>query len=244
MRYAIIADIHSNLTAFKAVLNDIESHGEVEQLWCLGDIVGYGPDPHECIELLCQTNHICIAGNHDLASIGKVDTTEFNPDAAAACHWTSGQLTSEDIDYIANLPLVIEEDDFTLVHGSPREPIWEYIISTGVAQENFACFKSRFCLVGHSHQPVVFNCCETEEGSARYFLPDGPVAMSEGRLIVNPGSVGQPRDGNPNAAYAIFDGEQQLISLYRIPYDIRSTQEKMQTHGLPVRLAARLSYGV
>ena len=157
MRCAIIADIHSNLTAFKAVLKDIESHGEVEQLWCLGDVVGYGPDPHECIELLCQTNHICIVGNHDLAAIGKVDTTDFNPDAATACHWTAGHLSSEDIEYIANLPLVIEEENFTLVHGSPREPIWEYIISTGVAQENFAYFKSQFCLVGHSHVPLVFS---------------------------------------------------------------------------------------
>ena len=138
MRYAIIADIHANLAAFKAVLEDIGHQGGAEKVWCLGDVVGYGPDPHECIELLCQINHVCVAGNHDWAAIGKIDTAEFNPDAAAACHWTAQQLSPADIEYLQKLPLVIEEDKFTLVHGSPREPVWEYIISTGIAQENFA----------------------------------------------------------------------------------------------------------
>ena len=244
MRYAIIADIHSNLAALTAVLDDIEHRGGADEIWCLGDIVGYGPDPRECLATLRQTTNICVAGNHDWASVGKINTSDFNPDAAAANLWTAQQLSDEDIEYISNLPLVIEEGDFTLAHGSPREPIREYLLSAGAARQNLAYFKTQCCLVGHSHQPVVFNCDETEDVSARYFLPDGPVAMSEGRLIINPGSVGQPRDGNPNAAYAIFDSEQQLIRLYRIPYDIRSTQEKMQAHGLPVRLTARLSYGV
>ena len=244
MRCAIIADIHSNLTAFKAVLKDIESHGEVEQLWCLGDVIGYGPDPHECIELLCQTNHICIAGNHDLAAIGKVDTSEFNPDAAAACHWTADQLSPEDIDYIENLPLVIEDDNFTLVHGSPREPIWEYIISTGVAQENFTYFQSQYCLVGHSHVPLVFSYGESGEFSTSRFQPGIGVILGKSRLIINPGGVGQPRDGDPRASYSIYDSETMQVKLYRVPYDIRATQDRMVARGLPLRLVARLSQGL
>jgi predicted phosphodiesterase len=245
MRYAIIADIHSNLEALKAVLDDIKQAGRVEEIWCLGDIVGYGPDPQECLAILRQTTNICVAGNHDWAAIGKINTSDFNPDAAAASQWTMHQLNDEDIEYISNLSLIIESGDFTLAHGSPREPIWEYLLSSGVASQNLSYFKTQFCLVGHSHQPVVFTCDEAGECSARYFLPDSPVSTtSGGRLIINPGSVGQPRDGNPDAAYAIYDSEQQLVRLYRVPYDIHSTQEKMQAHGLPVRLAARLSYGV
>lgn len=248
MRHAIIADIHSNLAALTAVLDDIEHRGGADEIWCLGDIIGYGPDPRECIAILQQTTNICVAGNHDWAVIGsknEVDISEFNPDAAYADQWTAQQLNDEDTEYLSNLPLVIKRDDFTLVHGSPREPVREYLLSAGAARENLAYFETRFCLVGHSHQPVVFSCDETENCSTRYFLPDNPVpTTSKGRLIINPGSVGQPRDSNPDAAYAIYDSEQQLVRLYRIPYDIRSTQEKMQAHGLPVRLAARLSYGV
>ena len=243
MRYAIIGDIHANLAAFTAVLDDIEHRGGVEKAWCLGDIVGYGPDPHECIELLRQTNHICVAGNHDWAAIGKIDTSDFNPDAAVAAHWTSQQLDASDIEYLENLPLVIEEDDFTIVHGSPREPIWEYVISSSIARENFASFKSQFCLVGHSHVPLVFSYAENDTCSVSQFLPHVMLILARNRLIINPGGVGQPRDSNPEASYAIYDSEAKQVRLYRVPYDIRSTQDKMVKCGLPIRLAARLSYG-
>jgi len=243
MRYAIIGDMHANLAAFTAVLDDIEHQGGVEKVWCLGDIVGYGPDPHECIELLRQTNHVCVAGNHDWAAISKIDTAEFNPDAAAACHWTAQQLSSADVEYLENLPLVIEEDDFTLVHGSPREPIWEYLISSGMAKENFAYFKSQFCLVGHSHAPLVFSYDESGACSPGQFSANVRLALGRNRLIINPGGVGQPRDGDPRASYAIYDSETRLIRLYRVPYDIRSTQDKMVAYGLPMRLVSRLSYG-
>ena len=244
MHYAIIGDIHANLAAFTAVLDDIERRGRVEKVWCLGDIVGYGPDPHECIELLCQTNHVCVAGNHDWAAIGKVDTAEFNPDAAAACHWTAQQLSSTDVDYLKNLPLTIEEGDFTLVHGSPREPIWEYLISTGIAKENFTYFGSQFCLVGHSHVPLVFGYSESGACSSSQFLPEIKLALGRNRLIINPGAVGQPRDGDPRASYAIYDSEIGQVRLYRVPYDIRATQDRMVAHGLPMRLIARLNSGV
>lgn len=243
MRYAIIGDIHANLTAFTAVLDDIERRGGVERVWCLGDTVGYGPDPHQCIELLQRTKHVCVAGNHDWAAAGKIDTAEFNPEAAAACHWAAQQLTSADMEYLENLPQVIQTGDFTLVHGSPREPIWEYVTTTGIARENFAHFESQFCLVGHSHVPLVFSYDESGACSSSRFLPNVGLVLGENRLIINPGSVGQPRDGDPQASYVMYDSETRLIRLYRVAYDIRSTQDRMVERGLPMRLVARLSYG-
>lgn len=243
MRYAIIADIHANLAAFRAVLDDIEHRGGVDEIWCLGDIVGYGPDPHECIELLRQYNHICVAGNHDWAAIGKLDTSDFNPDAATACRWTAKQLSRDDVDYIKSLPLVIKEADFTLVHGSPREPAWEYLLSTSNAKENFAFYQTKFCLVGHSHVPLVFNYNESGTCSYNEFSPNIGLALEKNRLIINPGGLGQPRDGDARASYAIYDSEVTIMRLYRIPYEISVTQASMVEQGLPMQLVARLSYG-
>ena len=244
MRYAIIADIHSNLEAMTAVLGEIEHQGGVDEIWCLGDIVGYGPDPGKCIELLRRYKHVCVAGNHDWATIGRVDTTEFNPDAAAACRWTSAQLNRTDIEYLAKLPLAIEEGDFTLVHGSPRDPIWEYLISTSIAKENFAYFKTPFCLVGHSHIPLVFSHDDSGTPSSSQFLPDIKLTLGRHRLIINPGGVGQPRDGDPRASYALYDSDNGIITLRRVTYDIRATQNKMMAQGLPVRLVVRLTSGM
>lgn len=243
MRYAIIADIHANLAAFTVVLDDIERRGRVTEMWCLGDVVGYGPDPHQCIELLRQHKHVCIAGNHDWAAIGKLSLSEFNPDAAIACRWTAEQLSPEDVAYLESLPTVIEKDNFTLVHGSPREPIWEYLLSVSSAKENFTYFKSQFCLVGHSHVPSIFK--QTESGGCSFspFFDYVGLILGKSRLIINPGSVGQPRDGDPRASYAIFDSEIRMIRLYRIVYDIDATQVKMVKHNLPVRLVSRLSQG-
>jgi diadenosine tetraphosphatase ApaH/serine/threonine PP2A family protein phosphatase len=242
MRCALIADIHANLTAFTAVLADIEQKGGVDEIWCLGDIVGYGPDPCQCLELLRKYNHVCVAGNHDWAAIGKVDTTYFNPMAAAACQWTAKQLSPGDIYYLEKLPLTIEKGDFLLVHGSPMEPIWEYVISTGIAARNFSFLKLPYCLVGHSHVPVVFR----EEGGSCLTVPLSPgigLALGTSRMIINPGGVGQPRDGDPRASYAIYDSEGQIIRLYRIPYDISATQDKMMQAGLPIHLITRLKEG-
>ncbi len=244
MRYAIIADIHANLAAFTAVLDDIARGGGVEEMWCLGDVVGYGPDPHQCIELLRHYNHVSVAGNHDWAAIGKLSLSEFNPDAAAACRWAAQQLSPEDVAYLESLPLVIEKDDFTLVHGSPREPIWEYLLSIGNAKQNFTYFQSQFCLVGHSHVPLVFRYTETGGCSFSPFLTSSRLALGKSRLIINPGGVGQPRDGDPRASYAIYDSQTRTIRLYRIAYDINLTQNRMVEHNLPVRLVARLSHGL
>ena len=244
MRYAILADIHANLEAFSSVLKDIERRGEVAGMWCLGDTVGYGPDPVQCIELLRRREHICIAGNHDLATIGQLDLSSFNPDAAAAIRWTAKQLTPEDIQYLGGLPTMIKKEDFTLVHGSPREPVWEYLQSLSAARENFTYFKSPFCLVGHSHVPQLFK--QAEDGTCSFTPLSTSIGqvLGRGRMIINPGGVGQPRDGDPRASYAIYDSEAGMLRLYRVPYDINATQQKMMKHNLPVRLAIRLGQGI
>lgn len=244
MRYAILADIHANLAAFNAVLEDIRGRGGADKIWCLGDIVGYGPQPHECIELLRRIKHVCIAGNHDWGATGKLPTRGFNPDAVAACKWTAKHLSASDIDFLENLPLTAEDNGFTLVHGSPREPIREYVIAMSVARENFNCFRTRYCLVGHTHKPAVFVLDERDNFSSGDFSPHVKLALGESRLIINPGSVGQPRDRNPDASYAIYDTDNQLIRLYRVPYDVRATQDKMVECGLPIRLVARLGGGI
>jgi len=242
MHYAIIADIHANLAAFTAVLNDINSRGGVDELWCLGDVVGYGPDPHRCLELLRRQEHVCVAGNHDWAAIGRIDTAYFNPAAAEACNWTAQQLTPEDRQYLESLPMVLENGDFTLAHGSPREPIWEYILSDVSARENLAYFKTSFCLVGHSHVPFVFEDDESHDHFCA--LADNAVLMlAEKRLIINPGSVGQPRDGDPRASYAIYDSEAGSVAHYRVGYDIAATQTRMREYRLPESLARRLDFG-
>jgi len=244
MRYGIVADIHSNLAAFSAVLADMERRGGVTELWCLGDVVGYGPDPCQCIELLRQQPHIAVAGNHDWAAIGKVDTSWFNPDAAAAAHWTGRQLTPEDTHYLESLPLTVAKDSFTLVHGSPRDPIFEYLLSTSDGEENFAHFQTQFCCVGHSHVPLVFELDKAGNCSLTEFPAETAITLAGNRLIINPGGVGQPRNGDPHASYAIYDSEARTVTRYRVAYDISATQSRMMEQGLPRRLIARLSYGV
>jgi diadenosine tetraphosphatase ApaH/serine/threonine PP2A family protein phosphatase len=241
MRYAILADIHGNLEAFQSVLQDIDTMGGVDVLWCLGDIVGYGPEPSACLTLLRRYPHVCVAGNHDWAAVGKIDTADFNPDAADACRWTAGQLTSADREYLQNLPLTVTRGEFTLAHGSPRDPLYEYIFSAVSAAGNFQSFGTTHCLVGHTHVPAVFT--DSEVVCLKASLP--PVLqLGGGRLIVNPGGVGQPRDGDPRASYAIYDEAERVICSYRVPYDIAAVQGKMSKAGLPVYLSERLSEGL
>jgi diadenosine tetraphosphatase ApaH/serine/threonine PP2A family protein phosphatase len=242
MRYAILADMHSNLEAFEAVLGDADGRGGFDKMWCLGDVVGYGPDPHECIGRLRQFEPVCIAGNHDWAAIGKMDTSEFNPVAALAAHWTADQLTAEDKEYLSGLPLKLYENGFTLAHGSPREPVWEYLLSTEAAQENFVHFDTPYCLVGHSHVPLIFELVD-DKAVYKEFSERANLELKDQRLIINPGGVGQPRDGDPRASYAIYDSEAQAVYHYRVEYDIPATQKKMAERGLPTPLIWRLSLG-
>jgi predicted phosphodiesterase len=241
MRCAILSDIHGNLDAFEAVMRDIADRGGVDELWCLGDVVGYGPEPSACIALLRKHPHVCVAGNHDWAAIGKLDTADFNFVAAEACEWTAGQLSADDVAYLGGLDLTVTCGDFTIAHGSPQDPLFEYVTSPRRAAANLQFFGTRYCLVGHSHVPAVF---VAEDGNCSMSALPLVLPLGSGRLIVNPGSVGQPRDGDPRAAYAIYDEAERVIYSYRIPYDIAAVQKKMNTVGLPEFLSMRLSEGL
>jgi diadenosine tetraphosphatase ApaH/serine/threonine PP2A family protein phosphatase len=243
MRYLIISDIHSNLAAFEAVLADA---GSFDKVWCLGDVVGYGPDPNECVERLRDYPHVCVVGNHDWAALGNMDTEDFNPDAKRACLWTRQQLSPSNLEYLETLPKSLVEDGFTLVHGSPRHPIWEYVLYPSIAEANFEHFDTNFCFVGHTHVPIIYrHNPENPNQACDVMIPslDDPLVLAEDRLIINPGSVGQPRDGDPRASYAILDAGELTLEYRRIPYPIESTQARMVESGLPVRLIMRLAYG-
>ncbi len=242
MRYLIVSDVHSNIEAFQSVIEDAEARGGFDQVWSLGDLVGYGPDPVPCIDLMRQFDHQGVAGNHDLASIGKLSLEAFNPHAKAANEWTGQQLSSEHIEYLGGQPLKLELEDFTVAHGSPRDPVWEYVVSTSAAVASFLHFDTTWCLVGHSHIPFI---CQAVEGSAAFleFPLDTPVALGSDRTIINPGSVGQPRDGDPRASYAIYDSDSSHLYHHRAEYDIPKTQAKMEERGLPQYLIDRLPRG-
>ena len=242
MRALIVADIHSNLEALKAVLDDVGRRDGFDQVWCLGDVVGYGPDPGPCIDLLQQHDLLCISGNHDQAAIGKISTEEFNAYAAAAAHWTKIQLSADHASFLACLPEVESWGEFTLVHGSLRYPIWEYLLNQYAALATFSLLKSSYCLVGHSHIPFL---CREKDSVALFgpFVEDEDETLGQERLIVNPGGVGQPRDGDPRPSYALYDSDAGTITRRRVTYDIALTQEKMRRASLPDYLIQRLSHG-
>jgi diadenosine tetraphosphatase ApaH/serine/threonine PP2A family protein phosphatase len=243
MRYLVISDIHANQTALSAVLADA---GSFDFVWCLGDLVGYGPDPNECIDQLRDLPHLSLAGNHDWAALGKLDNMSFNSDARIASIWTRSELSPSSRDYLDALPTHLVQDQFTLAHASPRQPVWEYVLDPLIAQRNFTYFQTPFCLVGHTHIPVVFCQLDDNPSGCITLVPpyDGPIHLEiEGRLILNPGSVGQPRDGNPQACYAILDTEAMTWEHRRVPYAFQITQERMRARDLPSRLIERLEYG-
>ena len=241
MRIAILSDIHSNLSALEAV---VDSFGSVDAVWHLGDVVGYGPEPVPVIERLRELRAIGVKGNHDDAALGGESAQLFTPDAAAAIAWTRRQLGSEEY-FLARLPEVLVPDgfDFTLVHGSPRQPIWEYLDRPGLAAENMRGFSTSHCLVGHTHVPVIFL---DRKGRAEMLTvePGLDFRLKRGRAILNPGSVGQPRDGDPRASYMVLDTEAGVARWERVAYDIEATASAMEAAGLPARLARRLSFGL
>jgi len=245
MRYLIVSDIHANIVAFEAVLRHADN--KFDKLWCLGDIVGYGPAPNECIERLRGFSHACVIGNHDSAALGRLDLNDFNADAQVATRWTQTQLTRESKAYLESLPAKIIEEGITLVHGSPREPVWEYIMFPSVAKSQFAHLATDVCFVGHTHVPVVFSYYKAENGpevcEASVLPVEEEFEIGKERQIINPGSVGQPRDGDARAAYAIFDTVTRTLEHFRVEYAVSQVQEKMRRHNLPSRLIARLAYG-
>lgn len=262
MRILILSDIHANLVALETVL--AHARGQYDAIWCLGDVVGYGPRPNECVELIREQAAICVMGNHDWAVLGRpgIDVDDFNPQARQAVMWTRAQLTAENrayLDQLPDTPVVAATAPAVLVtHASPREPVWEYILTPSVALENFGAFEQPICLVGHTHKPAIF-AWRLESGSEMggmgddlatvdYYQPptDSPLELNVGpqrRLILNPGSVGQPRDNDPRAAYALYDLARNQWSQIRVPYAIELTQNQMRAAALPRRLIDRLSFG-
>ena len=246
MRYLIVSDIHSNLAALEAVL---AAAGAVDGVWCLGDVVGYGPQPNECAERLRGIGTLrCIAGNHDWGALGRLDLSEFNPDARYAAEWTGRQLTPDNRAWLEALPERIELEGITLVHGSPRHPIWEYVLSVPVARENLPFFASLTCLMGHTHVPVVFVEPTLRPGWLEVAAPEpnAPFAYRSGRALINPGSVGQPRDGDPRACYCLLDDDPGgcRVVYRRVAYDIEETAQAILANPfLDNYLADRLRMG-
>lgn len=245
MRVGIVTDIHSNLIALETVLHDM---GPVDALWCLGDLVGYGPWPNECVALIRERASAVIAGNHDLATIGSalVSIEDFNPDAAAATHWTASHLTPESRSYLQSLEPNAQVDGITLAHGSPRHPVWEYLMTAAGAAASFELLDTAVCLVGHTHIPSMF--IEQEDGQVAVVYMEAESRFEPGplRCIANPGSVGQPRDRDPRAAYLLLDlGEDgPTLEWQRVEYDIAAIQTRMRRVGLPRFFIERLEYGV
>ncbi len=246
MRIVIIADVHGNLAALESVLRHAQASGAIDAFWCLGDAVGYGPQPRECVARLRELGVLMVAGNHDWAGTGKIGTEEFNPVAATAARWTREQLRPAERAYLDALPEVLTLEEFTLVHGTLRWPIWEYLTAHEAALAHLERQETPFSLVGHTHIPMlVVEQPEAPQGCAISYLEDGArVELSrQRRLVINPGGVGQPRDGDPRAAYAVLDAEANTVTLHRVEYDIEATQRLMEEAGLPHRLIQRLALG-
>lgn len=258
MRVLVLSDIHANWPALETVLADADRHG-YDEVWCLGDLVGYGPDPNACVERLQAFGaqlSVCLAGNHDYAALGKdIDIDDFNPEAQRAVLWTRAQLKPGVRAYLDSLPgYPVSRDGFLLAHGSPRDSVWEYISSARIARENFDAVPDfSTCLVGHTHVPIVYGyLLVSRDGTMHAQITQERIHASSpslllhtkaNRVIVNPGSVGQPRDHDPRASYAILETDTTQWTPIRLEYPFEETQHRMRTAHLPERLINRLSYG-
>jgi predicted phosphodiesterase len=239
MRIAVLSDIHSNLAALEAVTADLD---EADELWILGDIVGYGPEPNEVVTALQRLGARSVMGNHDGAAIGAVDARDFNPDAGRAIAWTADVIDANARAYLSALPEVRCEGELTAVHGSPRDPIWEYVTSAAIAAANFAAFDTAVCFFGHTHVPVIFRQADGRV-TAQAVRGGTEYPLEGGRYLLNPGSVGQPRDGDPESAYLVLDTDRATVTFRRVAYPVERTQRRMQEAGLPQRLIERLAVG-
>ncbi len=247
MKYVIISDLHSNLEALEGFQESIESLKlltgfQYDKLVCLGDIAGYGANPNEVIDWVREHCDIVLAGNHDYAVVGKTDISYFNSYAIKACRWTEGELTEENRNYLTSLVASDVQDEICWAHSSPYEPLdWHYINNRYDGMDNFPHFKERACFVGHSHRPVILEESEPDKVQAHY---ETEWKLKAGhRYIINVGSLGQPRDGNPEPAYAIYDSADDIFQLKRFQYDIEKAQSKIINLSLPPYLADRLALG-
>lgn len=243
MKILLLSDVHANLVALEAVLEDA---GEFDAVWNLGDTVGYGPKPRECLDKMVDlfANPVLV-GNHDLACIGEVDISEFNPVAQMAARWTSLQLGMDHRAYLNALPAVTISGAYTLAHGSPRSPVWEYVTTPQNATENFEFFDTDVCFIGHTHI-AMYALLRDDAQVADVFplLDDQALDLLAGRYLINPGSVGQPRDRDPRAAYSILDTDLGSLIAKRVEYDIPTTQKQMAMANLPEVLITRLAHGM
>lgn len=240
-RVGIFSDIHGNLQALHRVLEELDRLN-LDMTICCGDVVGYGGNPNECVEVLRERKIPTIAGNHDYAALGLIDITYFNEVAKRAILWTREQLRPDNEEFLRAMPMSIEAADMLFVHASPRNPeSWNYVITMGDARQSFQHFGQRVCFIGHSHTPFI-----VESNGAGLTCPDTPGVelRDDCRYLVNVGSVGQPRDRNPDACFAIFDREASRIDIHRVEYDLASAQDEIRNNGLPIELAERLAYGL
>jgi diadenosine tetraphosphatase ApaH/serine/threonine PP2A family protein phosphatase len=242
VRLAILSDVHANLEALRAVLDHLDARAP-DAVICLGDFVGYGPDPNACVEVLAARVRAAVVGNHDLAALGARPIADFNLFAQEAIVWTQRALSDAARAYLAALPERAELEGVLLVHGSPRQPVDEYILDVPAARASFAADGFRVAVVGHTHHPAVFVATPHRVG-ATGLLPEVPLRLRPTyRYIINVGSVGQPRDGDPRAAYLLLDTGRQEATLYRVAYPVGDVQRKMEAAGLPLPLIERLAVG-
>lgn len=244
MRIAILADVHANLEALEAVLEHL-SDESVDRVVCLGDIVGYGADPNPCCDRIRETAEEVVAGNHDRGAVGLTDVSSFNPFARKAIQWTARMLEKNHIPYLEALPLTMTlfGEGATFVHATPSMPeAWEYLFDPADALDEFAAFTTRCCFVGHTHCPTAF--VQNPNGEMAGVHLDRLQMQNGCRYIINVGSVGQPRDGDPRAAYAVYDHAAGALELHRVDYDIETAGEKILKAGLPPAFAKRLSHGL
>lgn len=242
MRVLVISDIHANYTALEAVLNDA---GAVDECWCLGDLVGYGPDPNAVVEQVRELPHLtCVLGNHDVAVIGSMALEAFNGEARRSLVWTEKVLSADNMDFLRVLPQHAKvRGDVTLAHGSPRDPVWEYVLNTLSARLNFDHFDTPYCFVGHSHIQCMFQMNEETDRVTMEGVKMGEAMPLTPRAILNPGSVGQPRDRDARAAYAIYDTLASAWEARRVTYDFAEVQKRIREAGLPEKHAVRLGEG-
>ncbi len=241
MKWAVLSDVHSNLEAFQAVLADLRARG-AERIAFIGDIVGYGADPNPCVEILREATDMAVAGNHDHGAVGLTDISYFNQSARAAVLWTGRKLSPAARTFLRELPLTRQNGGMMFVHSSPFIPgEWNYILTYPDAETAFQAMRGEVAFVGHSHRPEIL--IEGENGKVSV-LRQQEVTLEAGlRYIINVGSVGQPRDGNPDGAYGFYDDETKRYALRRVPYDVQTTMKKIIRAGLPAMLAHRLSEG-
>ena len=241
MRVAVISDIHGNIAALEAALAAIRTEG-TDEIWCLGDLVGYGAKPNECCAAVETSASFCLVGNHDLAVRGTIDLAEFSGDAGAAARWTREVLAPESLSFLNGLEPHGARADVALFHGSARDPVWEYVLSDDAALATLELTEEPVVLVGHSHA-ALHVATRDGEVSGGLSPADTEVALGGSRTLLNPGSVGQPRDGDPRAAYLMLDLAARTAVFRRVEYDVERTQAEIREAGLPETLAARLATG-